>query len=148
MSAIKTALNADHGTNACYDLSDAAAVRRGDYLAPPRLPFACVGSPDVAGQEGPVLGRYRYTATVTITAWAPSTSVDLDVRCVVAELLMSKLIAALDTARSTAGNALRDIRAYTTRGASFPGEADAVGSDTVYAVLIVEFEFDRITGLS
>ncbi len=118
------------------------------YASPPRLPFACVGSPDVQSQPGPELARYERTATIDILAWTSSTAADLETRVETAEALLDKLVAALETARNTAGNALRDPRGFLVKGASYPGDADALGGSTVLVQLVVELQWKRTTGLS
>lgn len=142
------AINADHAGGTPFDLSGDGRVARGMYSAPPRLPFVCVGSPDVQSQPGPELSRYERTATIDVLAWTSSTAADLTTRIETAETLLDKLMSALEDARNTRGNALREPRGFLVKGASYPGDMDDLGGSTVMVQLVIELQWKRTTGLS
>lgn len=146
MAAIKVAINADLGV---YDLSATGAVLRGTYDLPPggRLPFACIATPAITSRQGPPMGSYERRASVDVIAWAAGTTDDLDSRTIATEAFASELMAAIENAVGTPGNALYDTHEFVVETTLLPGAADVLQTDPLIVVLTLSFAWTRDVGV-
>lgn len=146
MLALKAAINADLGTN---NYSATGAVLRGTYDLPPggRLPFACIATPAISSEQGPMMSQYERRASVDICLWAAGATDDLDARTVATEALCDEAMDAIEAARATPGNALYDLHLFVVQSSLLPGAQDVAQSEPLVVILTVTFAWMRDTGV-
>lgn len=145
--AIEAALAVNHGTG--MDLSAEGAVLPGRFTSPPRLPFACRGSPPIKSTQGPPMSMYTRACVVDVFAWGQCSSPgNLAVRTRETEALSHALLDAIEDARGTPGNALYGLRTFSVDVVSLDSDADPVPDGGTSCWLQVEFTFARATGTS
>lgn len=145
-AALVTALTADHGGG--VDLSDADAVQRGRFAAPPAaLPyFACVASPAFQSTQGPPLRQYERRLVFDVLAWAAVDGASTEDRVEAAEDLLDRLAGALEDARVDNSTVLYSCRELVVIGAALDEDLDEAPIGYASVILQVTATYARTSG--
>lgn len=142
ITAIVAALQQAHAT---FDLSGTDAVKFGDFVTPPVLPFASVGVPEGESTPEAAENWHRHTAQVEVRLFATYTVGDANDRARRALTMLDECMAAIATARRTSGNTLR--RLARLEFPEYAVIAPATDADVARATFTVSFEFRRSAGV-
>lgn len=147
VAAIVAALSVDHDD--ALDLSVAGRVLRGRYAIPPVVPFAAVSGTVGRVQRSAVTTGWEGAVGVDVVVWGLVSSVALHDRVAGAEVILDLVIAALQTAADTPGNALRGVPDLAIEPIAIDADLEGAAEHAAQVVLGLTWTLRRTSpGLS
>lgn len=133
-------------THRTVDLAGGVRVRKGMYLAPPELPFACVAPPEVLVEPGRArYGLWEHTARYRVRCWAPVLEDELDARVDRATAIAEELVAAVEDATVDRDSFLYGLDSFRI-AAQIDPVVDSMPVACASAELLVEIRYRRVVG--
>ena len=133
-------------THRTVDLAGGVRVRKGMYLAPPELPFACVAQPEVLVEPGRARNQiWEHTARYRVRCWATVVEDDLDARVDRVTAIAEELVAAIEDATVDRDNFLYCVDSVRV-AAQIDPVVDSLPAACASAELLVDVRYRRVVG--